>query len=111
MPDPVKDVILSVIESSLEAQLKAVRKLRRNDGPAKPISAPRRSQLDIVKNILDSSSKPLHISDILEAAQRDYGVTLDRDSVVSSLSKKVARQDTFQRTDKSTFTLIRQGAL
>jgi hypothetical protein len=34
-----------------------------------------------------------------------FGVSVDRESLVSSLTKKVARQDRFVRTAKNTFGL------
>jgi hypothetical protein len=34
-----------------------------------------------------------------------FGVAVDRESLVSSLTKKVARHDRFLHTDKNTFAL------
>lgn len=48
---------------------------------------------------------PLHISDILDRSQAQFGVTVDRESLVSSLTKKVARGDRFLRPEKNTFSL------
>jgi hypothetical protein len=47
----------------------------------------------------------LHVSELLARIQSSFGVTVDRESLVSSLSKKVARQDRFLRTQKNTFSL------
>jgi hypothetical protein len=41
----------------------------------------------------------------LDRIHTAFGVTVDRESLVSSLTKKVARQDRFLRTDKNTFAL------
>src|ERR1019366_1614607 len=46
----------------------------------------------------------LHVSELLARIQSSFGVTVDRESLVSSLSKKVARQDRFLRTQKNTFS-------
>lgn len=47
----------------------------------------------------------MHISDILDRIQAQFGVTVDRESLVSSLTKKVARGDRFLRPEKNTFSL------
>ena len=106
MNDDIKDAILSAFESSLEAQLRAVRRLRQ--GPAEA-SQPRRhkgrSQVDMAYDILKKARGPLHVSEIIERIQAQFGVGVDRESLVSSLSKKVARQDRFLRPEKNTFSL------
>lgn len=106
MNDETKDLILSVFESSLEAQLRAVRRLRQGE-PA--TSEARRnkglSQVDMAFDILKKTRSPLHVSQILERVQTHFGVTVDRESLVSSLSKKVARGDRFLRPEKNTFAL------
>jgi hypothetical protein len=105
MNDETKDVILSVFEASLDAQLRAVRRLRQ--GEPSP-SEPRRkglSQVDMAFDILKKSRTPLHVSQILDRIQTQFGVTIDRESLVSSLTKKVARGDRFLRPEKNTFSL------
>ena len=106
MNDDLKDVILSAFEASLEAQWRAVRRLRRGESAA---PEPRRrkglSQVDMAFDILKKARAPLHVSQILERIQAQFGVTVDRESLVSSLSKKVARGDRFLRPEKNTFSL------
>jgi len=106
MNDETKDLILSVFETSLEAQLRAVRRLRQGQ----PDNAtPRRrkglSQVDMAFDILKKARSPLHVSLILDRIQTQFGVRVDRESLVSSLTKKVARSDRFLRPEKNTFTL------
>ena len=106
MPDDVKDTILTTFEVSLEAQLRAVRRLRRGARAAGP--APRRkglSQVDMAYDVLKKARRPLHVADVLARIQATCGVSVDRESLVSSLTKKVARGDRFVRTDKNTFAL------
>lgn len=106
MNDDLKDLILSTFEASLEAQLRAVRRLRQGE-PAVPESRALKglSQVDMAFDILKKARSPLHISDLLDRIQAQFGVTVDRESLVSSLSKKVARGDRFLRPDKNTFSL------
>lgn len=106
MNDETKDLILSVFEASLEAQLRAVRRLRQGQ----PVSAaPHRrtgpSQVDMAFDILKKARSPLHVSQILDRIQSQFGVAVDRESLVSSLTKKVARGDRFLRPEKNTFSL------
>ena len=102
----LKDLILSTFETSLDAQLRAVRRLRRGlpDQP-QPAARPRLSQVDMAYDILKKARAPLHISDLLARLQATFGVAVDRESLVSSLTKKVARGDRFLRPGKNTFAL------
>jgi hypothetical protein len=107
MNDETRDLILGVFEASLEAQLRAVRRLRH--GPA-AIAGPRRregmSQVEMAFDILRKARAPLHVSEILDRIQAQFGTAVDRESLVSSLTKKVARGDRFLRTEKNTFALL-----
>ena len=62
-------------------------------------------KLKLVENILQIARRPLHISEIIEIAQQDFQVTLERDSTVSALVKKVKSGQTFTRTAPNTFSL------
>ena len=106
MPDDLKDSILSIFEASLEAQLRAVRRLRAGS----PHPAPRRpraslSQVDMAFDILKKARTPLHVAELLARIHSTFHVAVDRESLVSSLTKKVARGDRFLRTGKNTFAL------
>ena len=105
MNDETKDLILGAFEASLEAQLRAVRRLRQGETAAAPRRRKGRSQVDMAFDILKKARAPLHISAILARMQSQFGVTVDRESLVSSLSKKVARSDRFLRPGKNTFWL------
>ena len=106
MNDDIKDAVLSVFEASLEAQLRAVRRLRQGQAEeAKPRPSKGRSQVDMTFDILKKAGTPLHVSEIIDRIQTQFGVAVDRESLVSSLSKKVARQDRFLRPEKNTFSL------
>jgi len=106
MNDETKDLILRVFEASLEAQLRAVRRLRHGEtGPVEPRLHKGRSQVDMAFDILKKARAPLHISDILDRINIQFGVSIDRESLVSSLTKKVARGDRFLRPEKNTFSL------
>jgi len=104
--DDLKDVILSAFEASLDAQLRAVRRLRH--APAAASSPPRQkrpSQVDMAFDVLKKARSPLHVSDLLARIHSQFGLAVDRDSLVSSLAKKIARGDRFRRAGKNTFAL------
>jgi hypothetical protein len=110
MSNDVKDIILSTIEASLDAQLRAVRRLRNGETPdAKPSRKSRLSQVDMAYDVLRKADEPLHVSDLLERIHSVFGVRVDRDSLVSSLAKKIARGDRFVRLERNTFALRKEG--
>jgi DNA-directed RNA polymerase delta subunit len=56
-------------------------------------------------DILKKARAPLHVSELLARIQSSFQVNVERESLVSSLSKKVARGDRFLRPAKNTFAL------
>jgi hypothetical protein len=57
-------------------------------------------------DILLKARVPLHVNEILSRIEASFKTTVDRESLVSSLTKKVARGDRFVRTAKNTFGLL-----
>jgi len=84
----VPEEMLLLHEELLKAQLQVIRRLR---GPAeKRQREPKgRSNMSIVIDLLKSSKKPLHVSEIIRQARERHGLVLDRESLVSALVKKV----------------------
>ena len=110
MSNDVRDTILSTIEASLDAQLRAVRRLRKSETPeAKPSRKSRLSQVDMAYDVLKKASEPLHIIDLLDRIHSAFGIRVDRDSLVSSLAKKISRGNRFVRTERNTFGLRKEG--
>jgi hypothetical protein len=106
MEQDSRDVIFEAVEACLDAQLRAVRRLRKGKPP--PREAPpkkRMSQVDMAYDILKRTGRPLHVTPLLERIDAHFGVKVDRESLVSSLTKKVMRGDRFVRTDRNTFGL------
>ncbi len=109
MQDDIKDLILSTLETSLAAQLKVIRQLRRNPKPAADRPHRKgRSQVDMAYDILREARGPLHVAEIIHRIQSVFGVPVGRESLVSSLTKKVQRGDHFLRTARNTFGLKEQ---
>lgn len=107
MSDDVRQTILETLEASLEAQLAAVRRLRGKEAAADtPKPEKRKSNLSIVQDILREEGKPLHTSEIIKRALVGFERHLDRESLVSALTKCVARRDRFTRPAPNTFALL-----
>ncbi len=102
-----KNDLLEVLENSTLAQLRALRALRRSQERKRPPSEPdRKSNMDIVHDILVAAKGPLHVRQIIQRAQKDYRRPLRRESLVSALTKKVLDQNTYCRTAPNTFDLL-----
>ena len=102
--DEIETAVLRAFEVSLEAQLRAVRRLRSEPHESK-VARKGTSQIDMVHDVLRRAGKPLHVSEIIERVQKQHGFKLERESIVSTLVKKVNRGDRFVRTDKNVFAL------
>ena len=103
--DDLKNVLLDTIESSLEAQLRAVRRLRQEDSEGAAQTEKGMSQIDMAFDILRRARRPLHVSELIPKINATFSVEVDRESLVSALTKKVLKNDRFTRTDKNTFAV------
>jgi DNA-directed RNA polymerase delta subunit len=101
--DDLRNIILDTIEESLDAQLRAIRRMRK-PAPEKESKEKSMSQMDMVYDIL-KRNQPLHITEIIDQIERIHGFRPDRESLVSAITKKVIRDERFVRTGKNTFAL------
>ena len=103
----VRDAVLLAIEASLDAQLRAVRRLRLEPNEARPKRRVREgmSHVDMAEDILQRTGGALHANDIIQQIKEVHGVEVDRESLVSALSKKVQRGDRFLRPGPNLFAL------
>jgi len=102
--EDVRDTILDAMVISLEAQLRALKRLRGTSEEEEPLDRGM-SQVDMVYDILKRAVRPLHILQIIEDVEKIHGVKIERESIVSALSKKVMKEDRFVRAGKNTFAL------
>lgn len=103
--DAVREAVLEAVETCLEAQLRALRRLRKGDSAALKPAKAGMSQLDMAYDILVQSLKPMHVTDIIDKIRHRFGQEVDRESLVSALTKRVARADRFERTEPNTFAV------
>jgi hypothetical protein len=106
MESKIPEWFLSFYESLFLAQLRIIRQLK---SPKSKRSKRREdksmSNMDMAVDILWRFQGPLHISDIIAQVKTKYGVTLDRESLVSALVKKVHRRQGLIRTSPNTFQI------
>ncbi len=85
-----------------EFKLKTITRLQKG---LKPTPIERTSKANVVEHVLQIAGRPLHISEIIKIANRDFQVQLERDSIVSILIKKIKAGQRFIRTAPNTFAL------
>jgi len=110
MESKIPEWFLSFQERLFSAQLRAVRQLKSPKlGKAKEREKRGMSNMGMALDILRRSRKPLHISEIIAQVKAQYGVTLDRESLVSALVKKIHRHPGLSRTAPNTFDIETEG--
>lgn len=96
-------------EGLLKAQLSVIRGYARGGdvGGKERNASPsqRKSQISMIADILVSNGAPLHVSEIIRRVEQQYGIKLDRESMVSALTKKVKKEVIFVRTGPNIFGL------
>lgn len=94
-------------ESLLKSQLKVIREfLRKGEEPKFKPRKRRKSQMNVIYNILLSAKKPLHVTEIIQRAKQDFSVNLERESVVSAITKKIKSGRMFKRVAPNTFDIL-----
>jgi hypothetical protein len=110
MPNDSREDLIDILEAVSKAQLKTLRRLRRSPRqeaqPAGAKAVKSMSQIDMAYDILHGAGRPMHVSEIIAAVSKRYRVTLDRESIVSAITKRVARKDRFLRTGPNQFSLL-----
>jgi hypothetical protein len=108
METKLPEEFYSFYESLLSAQLRVVRQLRNPKSKnGKPKPGKGMSNISMAIDILQKAKQPLHIVEIITQIKAKHGLTLDRESLVSALVKKVHRNQDLVRTAPNTFQLIR----
>jgi predicted transcriptional regulator len=92
-------------EQLLKAQLAVVRQFPGDTGRRRDTAQKGRSQVSIAKDILEAAGEPLHVTEIIKRAKEQFDTTIDRESLVSALTKKVKKGGRLVRTAPNTFAL------
>jgi predicted transcriptional regulator len=94
---------LTIKQKVLGAQLKAINELLQQFSPVK---VKRKTQTEMVYDILNDVDNSLHIKEIISLVKQKYDVALDRETIVSSIAKKIAKGILFKRVSPNTYDLI-----
>ena len=105
VPETPREEILEAFEIALEAQLRAVQRLRGKRRRSRRARAGGLSQVGMAFEVLRRARQPLHVDDLIVAIAQAYGVQPARDSLVSALTKKVVVGDRFEKPAPNTFAL------
>jgi hypothetical protein len=106
MESKTPEWFLSFYENLFSAQLRAVRQLKSPKlKKPKRIQEKSMSNMGMAIDILRQAKNPLHVSEIIAQVKTKHGVTLDRESLVSALVKKMHRNQGLSRTAPNTFKI------
>lgn len=94
---------LTIKQKVLGAQLTAINELLQQFSPVK---VKRKTQTEMVYDILNDVDNSLHIKEIISLVKQKYDVELDRETIVSSIAKKIAKGIVFKRVAPNTYDLI-----
>ena len=94
---------LTIKQKVLAAQLKAINELLQQFSLVK---VKRKTQTEMVYDILNDVDNSLHIKEIISLVKQKYDVELDRETIVSSIAKKIAKGILFKRVAPNTYDLI-----
>ena len=96
-------------EQILKAQLTVVRQFAGKTKNQGRRASKGRSQVSIAEDILKNADAPLHVTEIINKAKKNYEAVIDRESLVSALTKKVKKGDRFIRVAPNTFALAAES--
>ena len=88
-----------------EFKLELIRKLSGDTFPPGKTRLKRTSNLSMIEAVLKAAGKPLHVTELIAAVDDEFGITLDRDSVSSAITKQVHKEKRFVRVAPNTFGL------
>lgn len=107
MSHTITKELLDLFESLLRAQLNTIRQLRKEAGFENGSPKERsKSQVDLVYDILVDAQHPMHVDTIITLAEERFEIKLEKESIVSALTKRIKRQDRFVKTAPNTFSLL-----
>ncbi len=99
------ELFLTYEKEVAEFKLGLIARLTRETPVPKKPGRRRTSNFDMVEKVLEDTGKPLHVSEIIGAVAKEFGVTLDRDSLSSALGKQIKKGVRFNRVAPNTFAL------
>lgn len=84
-------------------KLELIQKLSGRASASEETPQKRTSNILMIEAVLIAAGKPLHVNDIIAAIEKEFGITLDRDSLSSAIIKQVRKEKLFVRVAPNTF--------
>ena len=88
-----------------EFKLELIARLGKEMSLSPKIDRKRTSNFDMVEKVLRDAGKPLHVSEIIAAVEKEFGMQLNRDSLSSAMVKQIRKGVRFTRVAPNTFGL------
>jgi len=99
------ELFLTYEKEVAEFKLGLIRRLAKASPSAEKTRRGRTSNFDMAEKALTNAGKPLHVSEIIAAVKKEFGVQLDRDSLSSAIGKQIRKGKRFVRVAPNTFGL------
>ncbi len=111
MENQQRKVVLEVIETMLELQLRSVRTMLNKEevvvNTVQRRGRKRKSLVDLSVELLTDKQQPMHVDELVELLLERYGRVTDRDSLSSALAKKAKQGKLVRRVSPATFELLK----
>lgn len=99
------NLFLAYEKEVAEFKLGLIARLTKETPQTGKAGAKRTYKLDMVEKVLSAAGKPLHVSEIITAVEKEFAVQLDRDSLSSAIGKQIHKGVRFNRVAPNTFGL------
>ena len=99
------DLFLQYEKEVAQFKLDLIRRLYSEAPNLEKASSKRMYKISMVESVLAAAGKPLHLKEIMAAIEKEFGVTLDRDSLASAIIKNVRKEKRFEYVAPNTFGL------
>lgn len=101
------DLFLTYEKEVAQFKLGLIRRLTKESFLPEKGERRRTFNIEMAEKVLEDAGKPLHMSEIIAAVEKEFGVQLDRDSLSSAIGKQIRKGKRFVRVAPNTFGLIR----
>lgn len=100
-----QELFLQYEKEVAQFKLDLIRRLSADVSPLEEPRQKRTSNIAMIEAVLLADGKPLHVNEIIAAIEKEFGLTLDRDSLSSAILKQVRKEKRFVRVAPNTFGL------
>jgi DNA-directed RNA polymerase delta subunit len=99
------DLFLQYEKEVAQFKLELIKRMSGEVSPPEETRKKRTSHFSMIEAVLAAAGKPLHVNEIIAAIEKEFAITLDRDSLSSAILKQVRKEKRFVRVAPNTFGL------